>query len=763
MIANYQPLEVTDFSGGRTDNYVSGPINRYKTADNLVILKQGGVGKLITRNGSEIYNVTYPQVNSANERLGAIRNFRTTTADKVLVFSNRKLYYMATGWTELVGPVTSNKVFPAGTTVDNVVSYSEWNDHIFITNDAFAPVSKVYNDGSANLQLRTAGLPRLASSPTVTRGAAGTGDYVYRFVYKFTYTVNTVTHVDRGDYTEVELANSAHPDVTPVAITAIPVLANGATYNWDTANIKIEIYRSTDDGFTFYYVNEVTNGTTIYNDNTSDTTLQTHELLYTEGGVVTNDPVPLAKLVHVVGDTGYYAHIKDGSQIFSNRLMQSVPGDIDGVPSDFFVDVQDEIVGLSSTRGLPVLICRNSVYRIDGQFDFLGGGFMVAQRISDTSTCVSSQSVVQTIDGVFWAGEDSYFFTDGYQVIKLCDDWVETYRLRVITAAQKRRIQGKYDKDNRRIWWTTQEDSGGSSECNSCDVLHLDWGIKKDASFTSVSGQAEFAPTAIEFIGEDMLRGDRYGYLLVHSPDLVTDPKIAQAIAPASWSANTILWTFESCASNFGSSFMRKFSNLMTVTCRNRSNLSLQITSINDDGKKVEDLKQIRFRGNVVWGEETAVWGDADAIWGFTGLIEQQRRFPSKSLRFSYKQISFTNAFVVIVSSDQMGTVSVNGAANTATLTDAVTQDWPSDPIDYSIAFETDNYSAEYPITARTADTITFADTVGTAPTGSDIEFVIRGYPKGEVFSLLSYMIPFVNMGQTQGYFQPGQTGEVGT
>jgi hypothetical protein len=81
----------------------------------------------------------------------------------------------------------------------------------------------------------------------VTRGGAGTGDYLYRFVYKYTYTVGTVTFIDRGAVTEVALTSALAPNTSTVAISAIPVLANGATYNWDTTAIKVEIYRTTTD------------------------------------------------------------------------------------------------------------------------------------------------------------------------------------------------------------------------------------------------------------------------------------------------------------------------------------------------------------------------------------------------------------------------------------------------------------------------------------------------------------------------------------
>jgi hypothetical protein len=54
-----QALLLEDFSGGMTDYYLGGDLNKYQRADNLLIVKNGRVGKLFTRPGSELYNATY--------------------------------------------------------------------------------------------------------------------------------------------------------------------------------------------------------------------------------------------------------------------------------------------------------------------------------------------------------------------------------------------------------------------------------------------------------------------------------------------------------------------------------------------------------------------------------------------------------------------------------------------------------------------------------------------------------------------------------
>ena len=52
MSIDTKPLEVIDFTGGKTDYFIDGPITSYEEADNLLINVNK---KLVTRPGSEPY------------------------------------------------------------------------------------------------------------------------------------------------------------------------------------------------------------------------------------------------------------------------------------------------------------------------------------------------------------------------------------------------------------------------------------------------------------------------------------------------------------------------------------------------------------------------------------------------------------------------------------------------------------------------------------------------------------------------------------
>ena len=149
-------------------------------------------------------------------------------------------------------------------------------------------------------------------------------------------------------------------------------------------------------------------------------------------------------------------------------------------------------------------------------------------------------------------------------------------------------------------------------------------------------------------------------------------------------------------------------------------------------------------------------------IWNYQGIIDEQRRFPAQCLRCQYKQLQLTNAKVAILNSELIGTCTVDGTANTATLDNTTDYDWPTHSVDYVISFETDGYVKEYTVTARTDNVLTFDDTDGSAPTASGVEWVLRGKPKGEVMHLLSYLYHYAIMGKTSVQFRKSGTGEVG-
>jgi hypothetical protein len=747
-----QKLEIEDFSGGVTDYYLNAPPNKLKTCDNLLLIQYPTSAKPFTRPGSGFYiSAASAQLPTGAQRVSTMKFVATYP----LFQSSQKLYRNNAGsFTEVASPV--GNAFRLATT-NSIFSVSEpWQHQTIWTHSDYMQPMRVRHTGSGGFSAESAGAPK----PTInsTSVTAGANNWLYRIVRTYTYTTaDGITFLDRSAPSDIRTALSA---ATPVTVNWT-AYTNSADASFPTT-MGMEIYRTTNAGTTFYLVGSTTDAAATFVDNVSDATLINNEVLYTAGGVVPNDIPPRCSLTHVFGDVAYYADVYDGTSNYRFRLMHSVPGSLFAVPSTFFLDLDNDITGISSTKSNVVCLCRSgAVYRIDGVFDELGRGGMFYERISDTADCISGQSVVQALDGLFWAGRDGIFFTDGYQVVKLNGDYDKTWSSWVDTTQKQQRIQGKYDKRKNRIWWTIQ---GNVTDVDRCYVLDLTYGIRENATFTTVSGMDSFSPTAIDFdVNGDLIRCDRRGYVFKHSNTLFTDLKVDVNESPADWVRQTIFYNLESIAFNFGTSVLRKYVTGINVVADSITNLALQITSNNDDAKSLSDLLPIRYRGNVVWGEPDIYWGDPTIAWNLEGLILEKRRMPAKNLRCSYKIVGFTNAYVVIITSDLLGTADIDATSKTVTLSDTAAYDWPSDSVDWYISFEADNFDREYLITARTDDVLTYEDSINASSNVIGSRWQISGYPKGEILNLLNYALYYDIFGQTQEVFNKSDTGSIAT
>lgn len=746
-----QPLEVADFSGGVTDNYLAGPMNCGQSFDNLLINNNR---KPFSRYGSDIRDETAYRVPSGAKRISFMWDYNGQTMEQ----SERNIYYMASStYNTLVGP-SSNPAFSAGAESTHM-SHAFWNNHSLLVGDNFCLPIKVYQDGSNVFQVRTAGMPTLANAPTVTAGGAGANSYIYAFLYYYTYSVKGVTFEDFGPTTQVSLASALAPDSSSVSITNIPVISNSTTGNYDTSNIKVKIYRTQNNGTVFTYVGQVTNGTTTYTDSSSDSAIANTVQIYTTGEVVDNDPPPPAKFVHIANDIAMYAYVKEGSVEVPFRVRQSIKGDIDSCPEDFFDDYPDTIMGISSIQSTFIVFCKNSTFRMEGFFDEQGNGGITHQRISDTVGCVSHDSIVQTDDGIFFAGQDGWYYTDGWKVLKVSRHLNSTYQTLVATTTQARNIWGAYDRINKRIWYACQYDTA-SLDNDICFILDLQWGIKEEMCFTTASNEDSWRPTCLLFRNDTMYRGDTRGYVFTHDSTHLTDAKVDTLTTPDEWNRKTIIYDYQSCAMNFGTSFVRKFVPKMLLTLANRTNIAVQINSINDDGGSTLPLKEIRYTANIIWGDEDITWGDPITIWDRLGLIQEKRWFPARSLRCNYKQIQITNAFTAVANSDLLGLATLDNVAKTVTLVNSSAA-WTPYAVDYFIAFENDDYTEEFLITERTSDTVlVFSDTGNLAPNPGNYKWVIRGYKKAEAIEILSYVLQYKMLTDSQKPYRTADSGE---
>jgi len=425
-----QPLEVTDFSQGITDYFIDGMPGSAQTMDNLILDPNK---KAITRWGSQLFQVE--QMPLGVFRVNHILFYETD----MLAFQQRRGYYITGGvWTELVGPGT-DPIFPLGNS-DSIISSTDWQGHIFLANDSYGSVQKIFKDDVGVFQVRNAGLPSMPAGTSVANPPGAGSNYLYSFVLRYSYKANSLTFLDRGPVlTYPTVVTGGTITGGNGAVITLPVALTVAE-NWDISNIEIEIYRTIDAGSTYYYVAKVPLSAGTYTDFITDAVIQNNETLYTTGGISDNGTPPKSKFVTVVNNTGYYAEVLNGTENERRLVYQSIPGDPDSVPGSFFAETEQDIMGLSSIYDRPMVFCTEYIYRADNIINSFGIGGILLRRIDDRAGCVSDASIIRTHEGIFWAGKEGFYWSDGFKVLNISTHLNETYKQIVLNDSRKKEL-----------------------------------------------------------------------------------------------------------------------------------------------------------------------------------------------------------------------------------------------------------------------------------------------------------------------------------
>lgn len=562
------------------------------------------------------------------------------------------------------------------------------------------------------------------------------------------------------------------------AITVLPVLANTNETNYDLANVKLEVYRTTSGGTTYFLNNLLANGVTSYTDTANDTiqvgtfgaqSLQTP--IYITGGVVGSDQPPKSKFIHILNGTAYYGGIYDAGQFFPNRVRQAVNLAPEWVPASFNDDLDDDITCITSAKDVVVVGCKNSIYRLGGAFSSSGQGGLTHERIADSIGFLNAKSAVRTEIGVFFAGNDGFYYTDGYQIIKISLEFDKAYAGFTQSDAQKKSIYGAYDKTTRRVWWSLRA-SQNDTDNSVMYVFYLNYGVKPSGVFTTASNFPFLRPSSLVFQQGKMFIGHEYGFVLTADANQKQDYAVQSGVTPANWNRIGIPYNYTSCAVDMGTTFKRKWFTKLHLVGNNVGNVGAQINVIRDmnsDGNGITAMTPINYTDNCVWGTATCVWGDATQIWNNLGKMDLWRRFPATSLRGDFVQIQIVPAKVAVYASGigyPFGAdTTVDSAAKTATIltpsgyTSIV---FMPDVVGYAISFQSDAYIKEYAITAldATSKIITYSD-AGNTSTNGTVGWVIRGIKKEQRLEINSYVIHYMLLGdKTQRY--PGKTNNTG-
>lgn len=586
--------------------------------------------------------------------------------------------------------------------------------------------------------------------PTIS-GSSGGLQYIYYFCLFYQYTVGSQIFVDRGPTYFVVVPNIVEPSASDVSISNIPAVVNGSTQNFDTSNMYVEIYRTIQNGTTPYYLDRVLNGTTSYTDSIDDDDISdgTLPILYTSGGVYDNDPAPPAKYVVTVNDITWYGHVKEAGQIKKSRIRQSKKFDLDSCPEEFFIDLEDELVGMGVASNFPIAVCTDHLYRLEGFRDTQGNGSIVKQEIARGIGGINHLSIVNTYMGMFFCARTCWYFTDGYTVTKLTTKLRDTYAALVDTAHKRSRPYGMYDPDQNRIYWAMTSNSSSADN----DIIYV-----LDLNYTSDLTKGYFTPIVpasgawlasslfFDSVNRKILIGDNRGYIFKFDDTAFGDLGVDTTISPASWLETPLVWNYQGPALSFNDANKNKLATYLTLTADTVTSLSLRVNRQVDNSGFYKPLAEIRSRGSSAfsWMDPTAPsWlptPDGYPWLTFPMLIEK-RRFPKDNLRFLYLQIQITNSNTIIYRSDDLQVADialVSPGIYSATMSSIF---WPFDSVNYFISFESDNYTKRYLITAFVNTALTFVDSSGTVAVGTEKKWQISGVKKGERFNLNTYSI----------------------
>jgi hypothetical protein len=760
-MSSTQPMEVSDFTGGITDNVLDGHINEAAVLDNLQYKENG---KLTTRWGAETF--LEKQVFSGNHRISAMHHVRDPLRikDTLIAISNGAINLPKedlTGWEYLLGP-SRGSAFDSYTE-DSIYAIADYQDHVFIANDSFCSIQKVYYDETSALKLRNAGLPHIPSTVniTITPPTGTDHTYSYAFLFRYEYKVGDTSYLDRGPiYFYPEIVEGGEIDAGNGSTITLPTQSLVDPGNWDVSNFKVEIYRTPNGSPNYFLVDTVDYGTSSVTDEVNDETLQGNAPLYGNNGAISNDPPPKAKVLTIVNNTGYYAHVKNGDDNIDKYIVyQSILGDPDSVPNNFFTHAEQAIVSVSSIYDRPMLLCGSGyIYRVDGNIRSDGSGNMDLVRLDDRAGCVAHNSVVQTSQGLVWAGLNGFYWSDGFKVKKISGGFNESYKNIVSNPIAASRIQGTYDPSSERVYWSVSYNNTVDDEVNAMFVLDLRFRTKHGSAFTTFSGGDSFAPTSVLFHKDPntsvttLYRGDSRGFVLYHQEGMFSDPDITLGLTtPDEWNTNAIIYDYTSTFMDFGTKYVRKFVPRILVSADNVTNLTMAILSNNDKGKVRGELRQISYQDNVIWGNPLPAWGTQNIIWNKEGIIEQWRRFPAGGLRCQYKQVQFTNGVTNIVTSDLLGEATIDPILKKAILLDG--KEFPPDMGNYYISFDDDEYEKQYLVISTDGAELVFSDPENKQVLSIHRKFKIRGIPKDEILVLNAYVLHYAPLSKTQDHY----------
>lgn len=353
--------------------------------------------------------------------------------------------------------------------INSIPDAAQFGDDLYIANGIVQP--RVYN-GTA---IATTGLTQ---SPTITATeSATTGNLIGNYTYKL---VSTIAGARQAG---------------SVSSTSTLLVGKQMTLGWtQDANASVdgyEIYRTTGNGTTYYYLTSIDGRAVVaYTDNTSDLTLLENRILEEHG-----DPPPVAHFCEPHKQRMWWLRTSANP----TRGYWSDPGEPESVYLQSYLDfsdsetVGDQITGaLGNYEGLLVVFTEKALWSVSGTGQVIGDIVDWTKTRTNAQTgSVSHRSVVRIPAGSKYTDQTgqtqtttvssiAYFTPLGD--IRLFDgdnDLIVSHPLRDTLAtfnyAQRAKIWALHDSQNDQVIWFIP--TGASGEPDTAIAWNYRYGV----------------------------------------------------------------------------------------------------------------------------------------------------------------------------------------------------------------------------------------------------------------------------------------------
>lgn len=700
----------SDFSGGKTDFRFNTASNFAETIRNFYVLRDKSIEG---RPGFGFWDIAAPRI-PTNERISNIKD----VDDTLCFFSNGRIYYNDAGFNEIVGP-TGNMAFHLSDE-DSMIDVTQYGDLFLCCDDSYSFPIKLFKNENGILTVTNAGLPKVISEPVITPSSDDDKNYIYAFVYEYEYRVGTTLFLDLGEPVYLTVTDAHNSFTGSATITDYLELTNGANRNYDEANIRKRIYRTQDNGTTFYLVGTIDNDVEVFVDNVNDDDLTANEVMYTQGGVKNNNQPPQCRYIASNNNIVYYANIIESAETKPYRLRFSKLGDPDSVPDSFFEDFESDITGIAAIDDRTVVFTEKKSIAMEGFLDDLGRGSIIRRTIADVG-CVSNGSIVTTKDHIYWFSDSGIYKTNGVQFKKLTDHLDLSHQGLTNSEFKTRKIYGQYDSVNQRVSWCVNQ---GSAD-NDTIIFYNE----VTEGFLVHDSGVDMSPTSVLFKDQALIRCDADGYVFQHDNSKFSDLVKSDTLAPADWWTKAIPYEWKHVTWTMGDAEAIKWVNKINIVGRPETNVYMEPRVYKEGSLDYYALSAVKFNPLIVWGDVATIWGDAANRWNSVDYLNQAKRMHRRAKRITHMQLSVASAYVTIQESvtDTGSYIVVDSAAKSASLVL---------PSVYAFGLTYEGYDLvvngqSYQIQGGSESTLLLDDPDTTLIDGT-YTYEIKGYPKAQ-------------------------------